>query len=45
MLQRIHVGRHGEPGDIANAVLFVASDEASYMTGQVLVIDGGKLAS
>jgi NAD(P)-dependent dehydrogenase (short-subunit alcohol dehydrogenase family) len=44
LLERIHVGRHGEPTDIANAVLFVASDEASFMTGQALVIDGGRLA-
>jgi NAD(P)-dependent dehydrogenase (short-subunit alcohol dehydrogenase family) len=45
LLGRIHVGRHGEPADIANAVLFVASEEASFMTGQALVIDGGRLAS
>lgn len=44
MLRRIQVGRHGQPADIANAVLFVASDEASYMTGQALVVDGGRLA-
>jgi NAD(P)-dependent dehydrogenase (short-subunit alcohol dehydrogenase family) len=45
MMQRIKVGRAGEPSDIANAVLFAASDEAAYMTGQALVIDGGRLAS
>jgi 3-oxoacyl-[acyl-carrier protein] reductase len=34
-------GRIGEPEDIANAVSFLASEEADFMTGQVLVVDGG----
>ena len=40
----IPMGRMGRPRDIANAVLFLASDEASYITGTELVVDGGLLA-
>ena len=38
------LGRIGKPGDIANAALFLASDEASFATGAVFVIDGGLTA-
>jgi meso-butanediol dehydrogenase/(S,S)-butanediol dehydrogenase/diacetyl reductase len=41
-LRTIPLGRFGQPGDIADAVLFLASDEAAYITGQMLVIDGGQ---
>ena len=35
------VGRNGVPEDIAHAFLYLASDEASFLTGQTLVVDGG----
>ncbi len=35
------LGRPGEPSDIANAILFFASDESSYVTGQILAVSGG----
>ena len=37
----IPLGAMGQPTDIANGVLFLASDESAYMTGSELVIDGG----
>ncbi|MCA9065208.1 MAG: 3-oxoacyl-[acyl-carrier-protein] reductase [Planctomycetaceae bacterium] len=39
--KRIPVKRLGQPDDIANAVLFFAADESSYVTGQILKVDGG----
>jgi NAD(P)-dependent dehydrogenase (short-subunit alcohol dehydrogenase family) len=40
-LLHIPMGRFGEPVEIANGALFLASDESSWMTGQSLIIDGG----
>ena len=38
------VGRLGEPSEVASAILFLASDEASFVTGAILPVDGGYLA-
>ena len=40
-LQNVALKRQGTPRDVANAALFLASEYASYITGQVLVVDGG----
>ena len=42
--QKIPLGRIGQPEDIARAAFFLASDEASYITGTTLVVDGGLLS-
>ena len=41
MVSRIPLGRYGEPDEVAYAVLYLASDESSFVTGSELVIDGG----
>ena len=40
LINRIPLRRIGEPKDIANAFLFLASDMASYVTGEILSVDG-----
>jgi NAD(P)-dependent dehydrogenase (short-subunit alcohol dehydrogenase family) len=43
-VERIPMGRFGEPEEVAKVALFLASDEASYVTGHTLAVDGGYLA-
>lgn len=42
-IRKIPLGRYGQPQDVANAVLFLASDEASFITGTEIVVDGGQI--
>jgi 3-oxoacyl-[acyl-carrier protein] reductase len=41
ILERIPASRYGEPVDIANLVVFLASNSADYITGQAISVDGG----
>ena len=43
ILSRTPMKRLGEPGEIADAVAYLASDAASYVTGEILVVDGGRM--
>jgi NAD(P)-dependent dehydrogenase (short-subunit alcohol dehydrogenase family) len=43
ILQRVPLGRVGTPVDVANAVLFLVSAEADFITGAILPVDGGRL--
>ena len=43
VLARTPAGRMGSPGEIAEAIAFLASDRAAYITGEILSIDGGRL--
>jgi 3-oxoacyl-[acyl-carrier protein] reductase len=41
VISRVPLGKIGTPDDVASAVLFLASDEASYITGEILDVNGG----
>ena len=43
LLDKIPIRKIGKPEDIAHAAVFLASDEASYITGQTIVVDGGRV--
>jgi 3-oxoacyl-[acyl-carrier protein] reductase len=43
VLNRMSIKRMGQPEEIAKAALYIASDDASYMTGHIMVLDGGRV--
>jgi 3-oxoacyl-[acyl-carrier protein] reductase len=43
--ERVPVGRNGRPEDVAGALVYLASEEASFLTGQTIVVDGGATLS
>ena len=45
VLKQIPMRRHGEPAEFADAVVFLVSDRASYITGATLQVDGGMIRS
>lgn len=44
VLSRTPLGRVGEPSEIGSVAAFLASQDASYMTGQIVYVDGGRMA-
>jgi NAD(P)-dependent dehydrogenase (short-subunit alcohol dehydrogenase family) len=42
LVSKLPIGRKGRPEEIAGAALFLASDLASYVTGQIICVDGGQ---
>jgi NAD(P)-dependent dehydrogenase (short-subunit alcohol dehydrogenase family) len=44
LIANVPMKRMGEPGEVAQAIVYLASDAASFVTGQILAVDGGKLA-
>jgi NAD(P)-dependent dehydrogenase (short-subunit alcohol dehydrogenase family) len=44
LISTVPLGRVGEPDEIANAIVFLCSDKAAFITGHVLSVDGGKSA-
>ena len=43
IMSRTPMKRLGEPGEIADTVAYLASDAASYITGEIVVVDGGRM--
>ena len=44
VMSRTPIGRIGEPSEVGDLVTFLASDRSSYITGEVIYIDGGRMA-